>query len=143
VRSVAAVLAGWTVAVVGYQIGAIVALLAFEGIPLGATGAPPGPGYFAANLLFAAAAAVGAGWLVVRIAPPHAVAHAAFVAGSLAAFVLWGFTRPSSQWPDWYAPTLAGIVAVSPIAGAVGGDHRRRSPARREGREGSPPSSSR
>jgi peptidoglycan/LPS O-acetylase OafA/YrhL len=119
VRSLAAVVGGWTVGVVGYQIVAIVALLSVHGIPLGSAGGPPGPAYFAVNLTLSALVAAAAGWTAARIARAHPTAHGAVAGGALAALALWGFTRPASHWPGWYAPVLAWIAVAGCMAGAA------------------------
>lgn len=49
-RSLVAIAVGATVAVGLFQLGAIVALLVFVGLPLGAPGGPPSAGYYALNL---------------------------------------------------------------------------------------------
>jgi hypothetical protein len=32
---------------------------------------------------------------------------------------LWGFTKPASHWPEWYAPVLALIGLTGALAGGV------------------------
>lgn len=119
VRSVIGVAVGAFVAMVLYQIGAAVALVSIYGMPLGSPGVQPGVAYFVVNLTFAAAAGVAGGWLAAAIAGHSPTAHGVVLGIALATFVLWGFSRPSSSWPRWYAPVLALLGIASTIAGAA------------------------
>ena len=118
-RSLTAVLVGGIVAAVLFQLGAVIALLSFYGIPLGASPTPPGPGYFALNLGCSAVAAVVGGWVTARVAADRPLAHAGAVAVLLGALVLWGFAKPASQWPSWYPPVLALVGLAGLLVGAV------------------------
>lgn len=118
-RNVIAVLAGGLVAAVLFQVGAVVAFVGLYGIPLGASPGPPGSGYFAINLGFAALAAVAAGWVTARLAGPRPLAPVGALAVVLAAVVSWGFTKPASQWPGWYPPVLALVGLVGALAGGI------------------------
>lgn len=104
-------LAGGLIAIVVYMFGAAVALLTTCGIPLDAPPCELGPAYMTLNLGFASAGAITAGWTAARLARRNPVAHAAILGVGLAAFALWGFSKPGSNWPAWYPWTLA-LVAV-------------------------------
>jgi hypothetical protein len=115
-RVMIAVLVGTLVAVVGFQIAAVAALLVTIGIPLGSSGDPPGADYFVLNLLGALAASALGGVLTRRLAPEPAWRPNVVLAALLAGIALWGFTRPSSHWPGWYAPVLAAIAMIGVLA---------------------------
>jgi hypothetical protein len=116
-RSLIAMLAGGLLAAVLFQVGAVVALVALYGIPLGASSGPPTVGYFVLNLGFAGIAAGAGGWLTARLARRRPLSHVGVLSLVLAVLVLWGFTRPASQWPEWYPPVLALIGVVGTLAG--------------------------
>ncbi len=116
-RNIVAVIVGVTVAVVLFQVGAAVAFVALYGIPLGASPGPPGIGYFALNLGFAAAAAFAGGRVTRRIASQRSSAPIMVVAVVLVGLALWGFSRPASQWPGWYPPVLACVALLGTYAG--------------------------
>jgi predicted permease len=117
VRSLAAVAVGFVIAIILYQLGAAVAFLVLYGIPLGYSGAPPGAGYYALNLSFSAAAAFIGACAAVRIARRQPLLHSMLLGTALAVLAVWGFSRPESQWPGWYPPTLAFVGAAGSIAG--------------------------
>jgi hypothetical protein len=112
-RNVIAVLAGGLTGAALYQLGAVIALVVLYGIPLGSSPEPPGVPYYILNLSFAALAAGAAGLVTARLARPDPRAAIALVAVILAGVSLWGFTRPASQWPAWYAPVLAMIALTA------------------------------
>lgn len=118
VRNALAVLAGFIVGIVLYQIGAALAFVLLYGIPLGATPGEPGVAYYSLNLGFATLAAALAGSTAARIARDAAHVAAGTVGVVLAVLALWGFTKPTSNWPAWYAPVLAAIAIVGTLAGA-------------------------
>jgi hypothetical protein len=121
------VFAGGIIAAALFQLGALAAFVGLYGIPLGASSERPSVSYFALNLGCSALAAVTGGWVTARLARQRPLAHVGTLALVLAAVVLWGFTRPPSQWPGWYPPALA-LVAV---AGTLAGGFLRRSRAAR------------
>jgi len=105
------------VATVLFQVGAVISLVGLYGIPLGASPGPPGPGYFALNLGFAVLAAVVAGWVTARLAGSRPRVAVGLLAVALVVVVLWGFTKPASQWPGWYPAVLALVGLVGALAG--------------------------
>ena len=116
-RSLTAVLAGFLTACVLYQLGAAVAFISLYGIPLGYSGEPPGVAYFTLNLGFSLGAALAGGWITARIARHRPIAHSVALASVAAVFVLWGFSKPGSDWPAWYPPALALVATIGTIAG--------------------------
>jgi hypothetical protein len=118
-RSVLAVLAGGIVAVVLFQLGAIIAFVTLYGIPLGASPGPPSAGYFAANLGFAAIAAVVGGWVTARFAQPRPLVATGFLAVILAVIAVSAFSKPGSQWSAWFPPVLALIALAGTLAGGL------------------------
>lgn len=118
-RNLIAVLVGGFVAMVLFQVGAVITFVALYGIPLGASPEPPGLGFFTLNLGFAGAAALTGGWVTARLASEHPLAHVIVLMLGIVVLVLWGFTKPASQWPNWYPTTLALISAVATIAGGL------------------------
>lgn len=112
-------LAGVVIAAVLFQVGAAVAFVVLYGIPLGASPGRPTVGYFVLNLGFAAIAAVAGGRLTARLARHRPLIHVGTLSLLLAGLVLWGFSRPTSQWPRWYAPVAALVGVVGALAGGV------------------------
>ncbi len=112
-------LAGVIVATVLFWAGAVVAFVSLYGIPLGASPGPPGVGYFALNLGFAALSAMVAGWVTARLGRPSHLIPVGALAVVLAGVVLWGFTKPASQWPGWYPPVLALVGLTGALTGGV------------------------
>ncbi len=117
-RNALAVLAGFIVGTVLYQVGAALAFVVLYGIPLGATPGEPGVAYYSLNLGFATLAAVLAGSTATRVAKDGARVAAGIVGFLLALLALWGFTKPTSNWPAWYAPVLAVVAIVGTLTGA-------------------------
>lgn len=116
-RSLVAIAAGAGVAAGLFQLGAIVALLVFVGLPLGAPGGPPSAGYYGVNLSLAAVAAMLGGRVSAWVAGPMRRWAVPVLAFLLAVVALWGFSRPASQWPSWYPAALALVGAVGTLLG--------------------------
>lgn len=118
-RSVIAVVMGGVVAVVVYQLGVTFAFASEHGIPLGSSPQPPSESFSMLTLAIAGLAGMAGGWTAARLASQRPRAHACVLALGLAALVLWGFSEPNSQWPDWYAPVLAVVGSVTTVAGGA------------------------
>jgi hypothetical protein len=116
-RSLVAIAAGAGVAAGLFQLGAIVALLVFVGLPLGAPGGLPSGGYYVLNLGLAAVAAVVGGRVSAWVASSERRRAVPLLAVLLAGVALWGFSQPASQWPRWYPATLALVGAVGTLLG--------------------------
>ena len=114
-KSIGGVVAGGLVAVAGYWIAAVVALLSMRGLPLGSPGGPPTTADVSAHLAFATAASFGGGLVAVRIAGYRPHLHALVTGGLLAIFMFLGFSKPASNWPAWFPYGMA----VACAGGAV------------------------
>jgi hypothetical protein len=117
VRSFVAIVAGAGVAAGLYQVGAIVALLATVGLPLGAPGGEPPAAYYVLNLGLAAVAAALGGAVSARAARGARQWVVPLLAILLAGAALWGFSQPASQWPRWYPLALALVGAGGTLVG--------------------------
>lgn len=110
-KSIGAVVVGGLTAVVGYWMAAVIALVAMHGIPLGSSGGPPTTADVSAHVLFAAAASLGGGFVATRIADYKPRMHALVLGGVLALLAFLGFSKPSSNWPDWFPYGMAAACA--------------------------------
>ncbi len=111
-RAGVATITGALVAIVLAYLGAVVLLLVRMGIPLGSDGREPTGGEYAALLAIAGCAAAIGGHIAAGIAHHRSRSVVGVLAACLAGGALWGFLRPQSQWPEWWAPALAAIVAA-------------------------------
>lgn len=111
-RALVAMMTGVLVTIVLAYLGAIVQVLVTIGLPLGSTGREPTRGEYLGLLLIAGAAAAIGGHIAAGIARSGSKAAVIAAAVFLACGALWGFTRPASQWPTWWAPVLAGVAAA-------------------------------
>ena len=118
-RAVAAILAGVLVTVVLAYLGTIVLVLATIGLPLGSPGREPTSGEYLGLLLIAGAAAVIGGHIAAGIARSHSTPAIIAVAAFLTGGALWGFSKPASQWPAWWAPVLAIVAAAGTWLGGT------------------------
>jgi hypothetical protein len=106
-RNALAVIGGAVVACVLAYVGAVIVLLVFFGLPLGAPGRDPTPTEYGLLMACAATAALVGGRTAARIAPSASRGVVFAVAAVLAVLMLWGFTGEGVQWPTWWAPTIA------------------------------------
>lgn len=116
-RSMIALTAGALVATVLYQVGAIVALLATVGLPLGSPGGEPPAEYYILNLGLAALAAALGGAVSAWVARGSRHLVVPVLAVLLAGAALLGFSQAASQWPQWYPLTLAVVGAAGTVLG--------------------------
>lgn len=119
-KSIGGVVAGGLVAAAGYWIAAVVALVVMHGLPLGSPGGPPTTADVLAHLAFAAAASLGGGLVAVRIAGYQPHLHASVMGGLLALFVFLGFSKPASNWPDWFPYGMAAACAGGAVLASYG-----------------------
>ncbi|MDQ2669495.1 MAG: hypothetical protein M3Y31_02600, partial [Gemmatimonadota bacterium] len=106
-----AVLAGAVVSTLLWYLGAVVALLATVGIPLGSSGGPPPPSYYVVSLASSVIGAGLGGWVTASIARKRGRRAVVLLALMLVLAALLAFTRPNSNWPAWYAPVLGLLLA--------------------------------
>lgn len=116
-RSFVAIVVGAGVAAGLYQLGAIVALLATIGLPLGAPGGEPPAAYYVLNLGLAALAAALGGAVCAWVARGARHRVVPLLAILLAGAAVWGFSQPASQWPRWYPLALALVGAGGTLVG--------------------------
>ena len=116
VRNFLALACGGIVALVVYLGGAAIVLVAMHGIPLGATGAPPGRGDLVANLALGLVASVLGAILAMRLSRSPARVNALVLGLCLGAGAVAGFGKESSQWPGWFGVAMAATC----MAGATG-----------------------
>jgi hypothetical protein len=119
IRLVTAILAGGVVAILLAYAGLVVMMLVIIGMPLGAEPQEPSRGQYALLLAIAVLGAAAGGRLTARIARSDASLAALALAGLLAAMYWWGFSRPGSSWPEWWAPSVAAATAVGVWLGVL------------------------
>lgn len=112
VRLMIAVIAGLVVTTVLAYLGAVAFILARMGIPLGSEGRPPTAAEYLCLLVIAVLAAAIGGHISSGMLPHRSRFIAAAQAAILTAGALWGFLRPASHWPGWWAPALAAALAA-------------------------------
>jgi hypothetical protein len=120
--------AGLVVTILLAYAGAIVLLVATLGIPLGAEAQETTPAQYAWLLAIAAAASVIGGRVATRVSRRGSRGSAVTLSATLIAGSLWGFTRPGSQWPGWWPPTLAIVVGAGALLGALWASKRAEGP---------------
>jgi hypothetical protein len=118
-RALLAIVTGVLVTVVLAYLGAIVLIVVAIGLPLGSTGREPTSGEYLGLLLIAGAAAAVGGHIAAGIARSQRKAAVIAAALFLGGGALWGFSKPASQWPTWWAPVLAGAVAAGMYLGGT------------------------
>jgi hypothetical protein len=111
-RALVATVSGALVTIVLAYLGAIVLLVVRMGIPLGSEGREPTSGEYLGLLLIGGGAAAIGGHIAAGIARQHSRTVVIVLAAFLGGGALWGFANPASQWPGWWAPTLAPVAAV-------------------------------
>lgn len=118
-RTIAAFIVGGVAALIAYWVGAVIALLAMRGIPLGSPGEPPTPGEIWVHLVLGAVATFLGARLAMRIAARRPDLHAVVLGLLVATVMLVGFSKPASNWPTWFGATmgvacmLGSVVAIS------------------------------
>ena len=100
----------FTASLVAY-IGAVLVLVVWSGIPLGASGVTT-PAEYAAILVLAGVASATGGHAAARLAGRLRVATVVGVAANLVVVMLWGFTGQGVRWPPWWAPLLSATTAA-------------------------------
>jgi hypothetical protein len=106
-RSIAAIAVGAAVAIVGYWIGGVIALLAMHGIPLGSPGGKATGGDILAHIILAAVATVIGVSTAIRIDRNRARSDSLVLGLLLALLSAIGFSKESSSWPPWFPIGMA------------------------------------
>ena len=120
-RAVLAFVMGALAAIATYWIGAVAALLAMRGIPMGSAGGAA----TAAELAVHLALGVGAGFLAAIVAArfvtglrrAQALALTLALAGALGVTALLSFSNGASQWPAWFGAGLGAALALGTLMG--------------------------
>lgn len=118
-RSIAAWIVGGVMALIAYWVGAVIALLAMRGIPLGSPGGPPTPGDIWVHLTLGAVATFLGARLTMRIAARRIDLHGGVLGLLLGTLMFVGFSKPASNWPTWFGTTmfvacmLGSVVAIA------------------------------
>jgi hypothetical protein len=119
-RSIGGVAAGGIVTAVTYWIAIVIAFLAMHGIPLGSAGGPPTTGDLAVHHVAAAGASLGGGRVAARIARYRPHLHALAPGALLGSASFVGLSKPSSNWPDWFAYAMAAVcIGAAILAGRM------------------------
>lgn len=105
-RSIAALVVGAGIASITYWVGAVIALLAMHGIPLGSPSGPPTRADVLVHLSLAAVATYAGSAMSMRIALGRRELHAIALGVLLAIMVLFGFSKPNN-WPGWFGAAMA------------------------------------
>lgn len=99
---------GVLIAMLAYWFASAVALLLLHGLPLGSgAGGAPTSGDSIAQIALAAAACYGGAAVSVRVAGHHPTVHALLTGGLVGVFMAFGFSKPTSLWPAWFAYAMA------------------------------------
>lgn len=115
-RSIAALIVGAGIASIAYWVGAVIALIALHGIPLGSPGGPPTRADLLVHLSLAAAGTFAGARLTMRIAAHRRELHAVVLGLLLAPLVLFGFSKPTSNWPGWFGAAMAAACILGSVA---------------------------
>lgn len=118
-RTFAAAAAGFLVGTVLFLGGAVVIFVFLHGIPLGASPGRPTMGFYVMNLGAGTLSGLVAGWVTARIAHPPRRPAIMLLGVAMAAVLLWGFSKPGSQWPAWYPGVMALAALISVDVGGV------------------------
>lgn len=118
-RSFTAAFAGFVVGTVLFLGGVVAIFVLLHGIPLGASPGPPTTSFYIMNLGAGLLAGLVAGSVTARIAHPPRRPAIMLLGVAMAAVLLWGFSKPGSQWPAWYPGAIALVALISVYVGGV------------------------
>ena len=124
---------GTLAAITTYWIGAVAALLAMRGVPLGSPGGPASTPELAVHLILG----MGAGFVGAIVAARIAVALTRWQAFALTivlgivlgATALLSFSNVANEWPVWFGAALGGALAVGTLMGGHVAEWKTRAPA--------------
>ena len=106
------------IAAIVYWIGAVIALLAMHGIPLGSPGGPPTRADILVHVMLAAGGTLVGSSASMRIASSQRELHAIALGALLAIIVLAGFSKPNN-WPGWFGSAMAAACILGSLAAAA------------------------
>lgn len=117
-RSIAALVIGTAIASIVYWVGAVIALLAMHGIPLGSAGGPPTRADLLVHLSLAAVGTFAGSRVSMRIGRGPPELHTIALGVLLAIIVLVGFSKPNN-WPGWFGPAMAAACIFGSLVAAA------------------------
>lgn len=106
-RSIGGVVTGAFIAVIGYWLAAVVALLVMDGIPLGSAGGSPSTADVSVHLALATTGSFGGALIAMWIAGYRPQLHAVVLGALLGVSAFLGFSKPTSNWPAWFPYGMA------------------------------------
>ena len=115
-KSVVAVAVGGIVAALAYWVGAVIALLAVHGIPLGSPGGGPTAADILVHLLLAVAGSLAGSLVAMRIATHRRQIHAIGLGLLLGVVALLGFSKPANNWPAWFGGAMCAACILGSAA---------------------------
>ncbi len=118
VRSITALAVSVVVAGVVYWVGAVIALLAMHGLPLGSPGGPPTRGDLVVHLSLALAGAFAGARLAMRLATHRRASHGLALGVVLGILVIFGFSKPNN-WPEWFGAAMSTACILGSVAAAA------------------------
>ena len=120
-RAVLALVMGVLAAITTYWIGAVAALLAMRGVPLGSPGGPASTPELAVHLILGTGAGFVGAIVAARIAIAPTRRHAFVVTMALGlilgATALLSFSNVANQWPVWFGAALGAALALGTLMG--------------------------
>lgn len=114
-NSIVAIVVGAAIAIASYWIGAVVALLAMHGIPLGSPGGKATGGDILAHFLIATVATVVGVNAAIRIDRARVRPNSLALGLLLASLSAIAFSKESSSWPRWFPI----VMVLACIGGAL------------------------
>ena len=118
VRSIAALVVGTAIASIVYWVGAVIALLAMHGIPLGSPGGPPTRADLLVHLMLAAVGTFAGSSVSMQIGRGRRELHAVALGALLAVITLSGFSKPNN-WPGWFGSAMSAACILGSLAAAA------------------------
>jgi len=108
-NSILSVTFGGLAAMAVYWTGAVIALLAMRGMPLGSAGGPATPAEITFHLGLGAVAMLLGAVLTAKLSRTSPRVHVGALGLLLGIGALVGFGKPTSQWPPWFGVAMAAL----------------------------------